>query len=353
MDNGEIISQKKTINPLIDSVTNAIETAKASRGKGATARLQAGEKLMASTKSSLTQLKKNLPASDIRYQTIADKLGLAILQCGIDYFNGSEAKDAAQKAMKLQSYAQSIVVGKMAKDRCKENVDILKKIIDSLPPQEVFTEANAVQDELRRANSLPDKTCHSITLLTNTKPHLQAIKIKLGSTNSFYLKLSTQVVNVALYNVIEEVNALQNDPTFKLNMIVDREVALSSLRTVLRIAWKATTIMDGFDMEVEFKSNRYNTNRQSLKNMCEQVGLSTTTYDGSRAPRIVPPTPDTVAPPTPPPSGKMPSWLAYLIGALLVGFIGALFNGGEGFVTGCILGLMFAGPILKAIFSED
>lgn len=255
--------------------------------------------------------------------------------------------------MKLQSYAQSIVVGKMAKDRCKENVDILKKIIDSLPPQEVFTEANAVQDELRRANSLPDKTCHSITLLTNTKPHLQAIKIKLGSTNSFYLKLSTQVVNVALYNVIEEVNALQNDPTFKLNMIVDREVALSSLRTVLRIAWKATTIMDGFDMEVEFKSNRYNTNRQSLKNMCEQVGLSTTTYDGSRAPRIVPPTPDTVAPPTPPPSGKMPSWLAYLIGALLVGFIGALFNGGEGFVTGCILGLMFAGPILKAIFSED
>ena len=65
---------------------------------------------------------------------IADKLGLEILQCGIDYFNGSNAYDAARKAMRIQSYAMEVVVGKMAKDRCKENVDILQKIINDLPP---------------------------------------------------------------------------------------------------------------------------------------------------------------------------------------------------------------------------
>ena len=75
---------------------------------------------------------------------IADKLGLEILQCGIDYFNDSEEPDAAHKAMSLQKYAKSIAVGQMAKDRCKENVDILQRIIDNLPPSEVFVEDRAI-----------------------------------------------------------------------------------------------------------------------------------------------------------------------------------------------------------------
>ena len=53
---------------------------------------------------------------------IADKLGLEILQCGIDYFNDSEEPDAAHKAMSLQKYAKSIAVGQMAKDRCKPQI---------------------------------------------------------------------------------------------------------------------------------------------------------------------------------------------------------------------------------------
>ena len=36
--------------------------------------------------------------------------------------------------------------------------------------------------------------------------------------------------------------------------------------------------MDGFDMEYDFKTNRYNTNRATLKDMCEQMGISTSTY---------------------------------------------------------------------------
>ena len=116
-----------------------------------------------------------------------------------------------------------------------------------------------------------------MNLLNNTKPHLQAIKSKLGSSNGYYLKISTQVVGNALHNVIEEVNALQNDSTFQLNMILDKSAALSSLRSVLRSAWQATKLMDTFDMESDFKNSRYDENRRTLSNMCSRVGVSTYT----------------------------------------------------------------------------
>ena len=62
---------------------------------------KAGEKLMETTKSALNQLGALLPKSDLQYQMIADKLGLEILQCGIDYFNGSDDDDAPKKATAL------------------------------------------------------------------------------------------------------------------------------------------------------------------------------------------------------------------------------------------------------------
>lgn len=125
---------------------------------------------MRNTENTLLQLKGFLSFTDLQYQMIADKLGLEILQCGIDYFNDSEEPDAANKAMSLQKYAQSIVVGQMAKDRCKENVDILQKIVDNLPPSEVFAEDRAIKEELRKYCQLPDKICHAVTLLKTQDP---------------------------------------------------------------------------------------------------------------------------------------------------------------------------------------
>lgn len=272
---------EKTVKPLIDSVSDAINVAKNSKGKGPKARLNAGERLRKDTRNAILQLKKILSPTDLQYQMIADKLGLEILQCGIDFYNGSDETDAALKAMNLQKYAKSIVVGQMAKDRCKENVDILQKIIDSLPPSEVFAEDKVIREELRKYCSRPNKICHAVTLLNNTKPQLQAIKRKLGANNDYYLKISTQIVGKALSNVIAEVNEAQS------NFNVDRDdpnaalaalLGITHVKSVLEEAWKATKIMDGFDMEAAYKSGRYNENRSILKGLCEQLGISTSAY---------------------------------------------------------------------------
>lgn len=339
-----------TIVPLIDSIKEAIGLAKSSKGKGSQARFRAGEKLMASTKSALSQIKKSLPTSDIRYQTIVDKLAIEILQCGIDYYNDSDEDDCTTKAMKLQKYAYSIAVGPMAKQRCKENVDILQKIIDELPPLSVMAQYKSIQEELRKYCQLPDKICHAITLLNSTKPHLDEMKSIIGSSNSAYIKLSTQVVDNALHNIIEEVNDVQKDETVEIqgrqipiSLLLDRDAKINSVKSTLREAWKATLLMDKFDIDPDFKTGRYMENKRILKNMCDQLGITTSSYSSttSTTRRIQPPKPSVIQ--TPSSSSKSESISGCFVAIVLViigGAIGGAISGGGGAVAGAIIGFV-------------
>lgn len=328
--------EEKTVKPLIDKISDAIDIAKKSKGKGAKARLNAGETLRRNTRNAILQLKGFLSTKDLQYQIIADKLGLEILQCGIDYYNDSEEPDAAHKAMSLQKYAKSIVVGQMAKDRCKENVDILQKIIDNLPPAEVFAEDRAIKEELRKYCQLPDKICHAVTLLNNAKPHIQSIKRKLGVSNAYYLKISTQIVGNALSNVIAEVNEAQSifsadkdDPNAALAAIL----GVTHVKSVLEEAWKATRIMDGFDMEADYKSGRYGKNRSILKELCGNLDIPT-----GPIPTPVPPNP---TPPGPVPEGPKPNigcFLGILFVTIGAAILGTITESGGGAIFGGIIG---------------
>ena len=249
----------QTIGPLINKISSEVDKTKKVDHKNPKARIEAARKLVANTKEAFSQLKSILPATDSQCQMIADKLGLEILQCGIDYFNNSEDDDAPHTAMKMQKYAQSVVVGSLAKQRCDENVKILQKIIDSLPPKEIIREDRAIRKELEKYTKLPDKISYAITLLNNTKPYLQTIKNKLGVNNKAYLDLSTLVINNALHNVIEEVNAAQN------------RNSSDTLASCLREAWKAIVIMDSFDMDPNTKKTRFIPNRNTLKDLCDNL----------------------------------------------------------------------------------
>lgn len=245
--------EEKAVKPLVDSIQDAIAIAKKSKEKGAEARLNAGEALRENTRSAFQQLKGFLSATDLQYQMIADKLGLEILQCGIDYFNGSDEPEAAHKAMSLQKYAQSIVVGQMAKDRCKENVDILQKIIDDLPPTEVYAEDKAIQKILASFVVQPDLMSYSIKLIKECAPYLVAIKEKLGKRHPYYLKISTRIVDNAIANVISEVNEAQLSGDFE------------TLKKALIEAWRTQLYMDKFDLEPEYRDGRYRENRDVLQ----------------------------------------------------------------------------------------
>lgn len=333
----------KAISPIISRLQAAVSEAQTSKRKGSAARYTAGVRLMNSAKKDLAQLKTLLPTTDLQYQMIADKVGLEILQCGIDYYNDSNESDAPYKTKTLQDYALSVVVGKMAKDRCQENVNILNNIIDNLPPKEVLAEDKAIKDALRKYSIMSDTIENAISLLKATQPHLQAMKGKLGAKNDYYLKASTIVVNNALGKVIEAVNATENDPMVlgELSMGIT-----NTLKSILKSAWEATKLMDGFDMESDFKGKRYAENRSTLKSMCMRLGISTVSAPtpprrqptpAPSRPRPVPtpprptptppkpkPTPPTPTPTPTPPSGNNDSsdtfWacLAIVVWAILI-----------------------------------
>lgn len=253
--------RSKTIGPLISKISSEVERTKKVDPKDPNARIEAARTLLSNTREAFNQLKSILLNTDSQLQMIADKLGLEILQCGIDYFieKKNVDDDAPYSAMEMLKHANTIVMGKIAKERCDDQINELQKYIDNLPPKEILKEDRAIKSELEKYVKLPDKIVHAISLLNNTKPHLQSIKQKLGVNNKDYIDLSTLVVNNALHNVIEEVNDAQNG------------TSSDTLVYCLREAWKAIVIMDSFDIDAKTKKTRYIPNRNTLKDLCDNL----------------------------------------------------------------------------------
>ena len=276
----------RLVSPVISQIEACINKAKSVQRNSPSARYDAGVTLMNDTKPLIAKLKKVCASSDMRYQNVMDKLANEILQCGIDYYNKSDDDDKGEKAMPLQRYALQIAVGPMAKSRCQENVDILQKNIDSLPPKAVRPYVNAIISELKNFKTRSSSISNINTLLNNSKPHLLEIKGVLGSTNSEYLKLSTLVVAAALGELIDEVNAAQEECRDNYDAVMQL-LSISDLMNVLSDAWRVTLLMDTFDVEAQFKINRYDGQKRALRGLCNQFNVSTSTTVRQSQPRPV------------------------------------------------------------------
>lgn len=271
------------VKPIIDEISLAISEAKSA--KGSSANYRAGEKLMNSTKGSLSQLKGLLGVSDMQYQMIADKLATTILQCGINYFNDTEEDDAVDKAMKLQNYALSIAVGQIAKDRCKENVDILKKIG---PEYKVQKELNRIGEKLKRFSAKPiGRDAIFTSLLGNGKSFsdinsfiddcrsdLLLVRQKLGVSNSLYIKISSAVASAAINALVEKINAAQQ----RSNITSDRD----SLKGDVASALSTMSKISSLDMTAECR-NYFNSNNSTLNSINSQLNPSGGCYIATMA----------------------------------------------------------------------
>lgn len=268
----------KTVKPLIDRINAEIKIAKDVDDSNPKNEFDAGIALTNNTKGDFKQLKSILPSDDPQLESIADKLGLQILQCAINYYNNSDDEDAAENAMALQKSASKIVMGDLAKDRCEENMKVLEKIIADLPPKEIRKEHDAIMAEIEKIIKKSPSISNANSLLNNCKPHIKVIKTKLGSTNSHYLKLSTIVVSVAMRMVVGDVNEAQENAHNKIEQSryddFRRILTIAGLKSVIQKAWEATLLMDEFDIESDFKSH-YNENRSALKSMCENLDIPT------------------------------------------------------------------------------
>lgn len=241
-DNDKNIIAKKALEGPISKINQAIATAKSTPSSDADANLKAGMYLMESTKKMLEEVINIVGKNDIEYQMVADNLAKQILQCGINYYNNASETDveSPRKAMVLQSYALSIAVGQFTKDRCQENYDILKDVLDKLPPQIIDNEVKIVLELLVKildtkkddstyfykfSGFAPSRSSYTVGIFgykedsytpaafykkenTQFKMSLYLGKIRdlVGEENKFYIFLCDKIVRECLNTAIQYVN---------------------------------------------------------------------------------------------------------------------------------------------------
>lgn len=234
-----------------------------------------GKELYENTEASFEQLKKILDESDLRYENIADKLANEILQCGIDFFQEfkDDDFDPSDEAMNLFEIASSIAVGNIVSQRCEENTENLQEWIDEKPDRDrqklIEDELTFIGSKLERFQSLSDTISNAKDLVDTCKPKLIKIKDALGSSDDFYLNISSAVVQNAQNMLVQAVNEIiesSNRRSFGLSLSSDK----ASIQTALDITLK----MGSFDMNATLKTH-YKKNLEGIKNLAGQLGIST------------------------------------------------------------------------------
>lgn len=275
--------KKKVVTPLMSSITAEINQAASTNKTDFKARYTAGVVLANNTRTLLTQLEQLLNEQDIQYRMIMDKLSIGILQCGIDYYNNSQEPDAAIKAMKLQKYALSIAVGEMAKQRCKENVDILQQIIDNLPPMEVYEEDKKIKMEIKLFHEVGGSISQANSLLVNCKPYMLKIEKELGVNNSYYLRMQNLLLEFALQSVINGVNEAQKEDSrvegnlgnlWGYGYTTTPQKTFTSTQIAIRQAYVVIHTMRLYRMSPKFKKERYLPNKQILDKIRVSLKIS-------------------------------------------------------------------------------
>ena len=219
--------------------------------------------------------------SNVNYQVVVNKVANEIVQCAINYFikhRDSNEYDPGDKAMNLLKMAKAISPNGHIKTRVDENIvqvqewndvkaerDRTKKIKDDLEFIKIFLERSqgwvvSLVPFLQIKNSKE--------LVVSCKPKLNNIKNILGSTDDFYLKISSVVVGNAQGMLISAVNNVQE--SFQTDVILNRILAFSNMKTVFESAMEVTTMLGSFDMTSELRF-RYNSNKSTLQKILKQL----------------------------------------------------------------------------------
>lgn len=275
---------KRFIQIPIQQIEEKVEETKNKRKANKANALTIGKNLYKQTSEGLKQLKSTLGKSNLNISSISDKVADEILQCGIDYFSHykDSSTDPGSTSMDLFRKAKTLAVGSIAKQRCQENIENLQEWIDDKPERDkqarIKSDVESLIDTFLEFDSKNETIENAELLINRCKPKLSKIKTVLGSSDELYLKLSTRVANQAQNYIVEEVNNSQNVPS---SNNYSRELALllvvNRLKEILLKAWDVTNMIGTLDLEYDFKMNKYEPNKKTLKEMCTNYDVDVTT----------------------------------------------------------------------------
>ena len=266
-----------------------------------------GNELFKITKPLLTSIISILGKSDIKVISISDKIANEILQCGISLFNHfhETGTEVGEIALDLNKKAKSIVLGSVVKERINESTPVVERYVADRPEREkqkiIGKDLQIITSKLEKFQDLSDTVSNAKDLIDSCKPRLVSVKNALGSTDDFYLKISSAVVSNAQGMLVTAVNeaqeGLKNTNSFdsslpeiyydaqgKMKFKIKKTVSLSELSTIINTAYDVTTSMQSMDMVSNLKQS-FIKNREALGSLKNQINAATnrTTSSSSRS----------------------------------------------------------------------
>lgn len=222
----------------VSSITNEIDSllveAEGISYSDVNKNLNMATKLEQSCRELLASLKSTIEDDDSTYIHYADKVALQTLQNCIAYYNNDlRNPNCAKNVLRLVRFCVRISEGKIVKDKCKNNFDIIKEAYDNMCPPEIFEDVSYIKEQL----STFDKSNSNYLfarlkrLIDNINSRLINIKQKVGESEKYYYALSTQTIYFA-FNIIIPIINKELEAYDKANYSV-ANIALSNLQSTL------------------------------------------------------------------------------------------------------------------------
>ena len=197
----------------VSSITNEIDSllveAESISYSDVNKNLDMATKLEQLCRELLASLKSTIEDDDSTYIHYADKVALQTLKNCIAYYNNDQNNpNCAKNILRLMRFCVRISEGKIVKDKCKNNFDIIKEAYDNMCPPEIFEDVSYIKEQL----STFDKSNNNYLfarlkrLIDNTNSRLINIKQKVGESEKFYYALSTQTIYFAFNIIIPIIN---------------------------------------------------------------------------------------------------------------------------------------------------
>lgn len=261
-----------------DIINSAILAAKSVDSKDSAASRKSIDDLIKVVKY-LYEYEAHFGDDNENYKLISDNFANQLLQAAINYYNSAtgdydeEGKIIADEAAYFAGYAELFATSQMRKERCEQNMEILERNADRIPPKALLGDKDKLEELLASYIKTPETISQAYALLKDCAPiicHIKEWKEKPGNDKRGAYKLlentSTAIVNLALNKLVAEVNRSTKSNTNVFETIRNaREVMMS---------------MACFPMMDDFRKERFDSNSATLDSLylkaspLGQIGLN-------------------------------------------------------------------------------
>lgn len=201
------------------------------------------------------------------FQSQINKIAASINYLQLNVWNEF---DTTLVSLKLLEHLLSLNIESVKKPTFEKNYEIVKREHERKQEQKNFQKHIDKLYSLINSFEKKEKTiANARELIFQSKPYLFNVKAIFRGNDSTYLSLSTRVASLAQTFIIEDVNSQQSTNNAIGNW------GLFTFKNVLKKAWEATQLIGSLEMQDDFIANRYNPNKETLKQICDKFSVAT------------------------------------------------------------------------------